>query len=95
MVLRHARTGAKVFVLPESALGLLAPSVERFWTDVLAAHSITVVAGAAVIDPAGYDNVMVAIGSTGALFFWLLPSHVDGFCADVRAPLACLWCHSI
>jgi len=66
LVLERERAGAKVVVLPESTLGLLTPTVERFWTDALAGRDVTVVAGGADIDPAGYDNVMVSAGARGA-----------------------------
>ncbi len=66
MVRGRIAAGAAVVVLPESALGLLTPTIERFWREALAGHDVTVVAGAAVIDPAGYDNAMVAISPAGA-----------------------------
>ena len=49
-------------VLPESALGPLTPTVERYWIEALADLDVSVIAGAAAIDGAGYDNVMVNIG---------------------------------
>lgn len=62
----RALQGAKVVVLPESALGPLTPTVERYWINALADLDVSVIAGAAAIDGAGYDNVMVEIGSRGA-----------------------------
>lgn len=56
-----AGRGARVVVLPESALGLWTPTVARFWADGLETIDVTVIAGAAVVDPDGYDNVLVAI----------------------------------
>ncbi|QTV00098.1 MULTISPECIES: conjugal transfer protein TraB [Rhizobium] len=57
--------GALYVVLPESALGFWTPTVERLWTDVLRDGDATVIAGAAVIDAGGYDNVLVAIDRKG------------------------------
>lgn len=51
----------QVVVLPESALGFWTPTVARLWQDGLRGSGITVIAGAAAIAPAGYDNIMVAI----------------------------------
>jgi hypothetical protein len=55
-----------VVVLPESALGFWTPTIEHLWRDGLRGSNITVIAGAAVIGGQGYDNVMVAISSSGA-----------------------------
>ncbi|MBY3356210.1 conjugal transfer protein TraB [Rhizobium laguerreae] len=57
--------GALYVVLPESALGFWTPTVERLWTDLLRDGDATVIAGAAVIDAGGYDNVLVAIDRKG------------------------------
>lgn len=57
--------GAAVVVLPESALGFWTPTLERLWREELRGAQVTVVAGAAVIDAEGYDNVMMAIDSDG------------------------------
>lgn len=54
---------ARVMVLPESALGFWTPTVERVWRDGLRGLSVTVVAGAAVIEAEGYDNATVAISA--------------------------------
>lgn len=53
-------------VLPESAFGFWTPTVERVWQESLRGSSLTVIAGADVIDIQGYDNVMVAISSDKA-----------------------------
>ncbi len=63
-VRRAAGEGASIVVLPESALGFWAPTVERFWRDELRGVDITVIAGAAIVDAQGYDNVMIAISAT-------------------------------
>lgn len=63
---QEANEGAKVIVLPESALGILTPTVERLWADALVDLDITVIAGAAVIHTEGYDTVMVALDRRGA-----------------------------
>jgi hypothetical protein len=62
LVRERALEGAKIVVLPESALGPLTPTVERYWIEALADLDVSVIAGAAAIDGAGYDNVMVNIG---------------------------------
>jgi hypothetical protein len=64
-VRQEANEGAKVIALPESALGILTPTVERFWVDALVDLDITVIAGAAVINTEGYDTVMVALDRRG------------------------------
>ncbi|WP_416333648.1 conjugal transfer protein TraB [Agrobacterium tumefaciens] len=53
-------------VLPESALGFWTPTIERQWREGLGGGDITVIAGAAVIGPTGYDNVVVAISADAA-----------------------------
>ncbi|TIQ37255.1 MAG: conjugal transfer protein TraB [Mesorhizobium sp.] len=61
-----AGDGPRVIALPESALGFWTPTVARLWQEALRGSDITVIAGAAVIDAAGYDNVMVAISADEA-----------------------------
>ncbi|TGQ04946.1 MULTISPECIES: conjugal transfer protein TraB [unclassified Mesorhizobium] len=61
-----AGDGTRFVVLPESALGFWTPTVARLWQQGLHGLDVTVVAGAAVIDERGYDNVMVAISSDEA-----------------------------
>ncbi len=58
--------GTRVVVLPESALGLWTPTVTRLWRERLRGTGLTVIAGATVIQPQGYDNVMVAISAGAA-----------------------------
>lgn len=58
-------SGAAVVVLPESALGFWTPTLERFWREELRGTDLTVIAGAAVIEANGYDNVMVVIDGGG------------------------------
>ena len=65
-VRRAAGEGSRVVILPESALGFWTPTVARLWRDELNGLDITVVAGAAVINAHGYDNVMVAVRSGAA-----------------------------
>ncbi|AQQ08216.1 conjugal transfer protein TraB (plasmid) [Roseibium algicola] len=64
MVRKAAGQGAKVAVLPESALGLWTPTTERLWTDALSDLSVTVIGGAAAIQKSGYDTVMVEIAKS-------------------------------
>lgn len=66
MVSKAAGEGVHVVVLPESTLGFWTPTVARLWQEGLNGLDVTVVAGAAVIDAQGYDNVMVAVGSGAA-----------------------------
>lgn len=65
-VRRAAGDGARFVVLPESALGFWTPTVERLLRGALADSDATVIAGAVVIDAAGYDNVLVAIDRKGS-----------------------------
>lgn len=66
LVRARVMQGAKVVVLSESALGPMTPTVERYWIEALGGLDVIVVAGAAAINGAGYDNVMVEIGPRGA-----------------------------
>jgi hypothetical protein len=63
--LAHARPPATTIVLPESALGFWTPTVGRFWQQALTGTDITVIAGAAVLDASGYDNVLVQVSAEG------------------------------
>ncbi len=58
-------SGARVVVFPESTLGVLTPTVARYWAVSLASRHVTVIAGAAVLDADGYDNAIVAIEPSG------------------------------
>lgn len=53
-------------VLPESTLGFWTPTVARHWREGLQGSGLTVITGAAVVDPKGYDNVLVAISADDA-----------------------------
>jgi hypothetical protein len=57
--------GARVVVLPENALGLWTPTVGELWRSRLRGLDVTVVAGATVVRPDGYDNVVVSIDPDG------------------------------
>ncbi|WP_209855914.1 conjugal transfer protein TraB [Rhizobium herbae] len=61
----EAAIGARVVVLPESAMGFWTPTMERYWRTALEGSDVTVFAGASVVDPAGYDNVMVSMNRDG------------------------------
>ncbi|BDA87194.1 putative conjugal transfer protein TraB (plasmid) [Aureimonas sp. SA4125] len=64
---KAAATGnASVVVLPESAAGLWTSTVENLWKEAFAGNELTVIAGAAIVDPAGYDNVMLTITASRA-----------------------------
>ncbi|WP_296105327.1 conjugal transfer protein TraB [uncultured Agrobacterium sp.] len=53
-------------LLPESTLNFWTPTVGRVWQRSLAGTEITVIAGAAVIDSQGYDNVLVKVSADGS-----------------------------
>ena len=78
-VTRAGGQGGRIVVLPESALGFWTPSVDRLWREALASSDIVVIAGAAVIDPQGYDNVLVAISAqeAGILYRERMPVPVS------------------
>ena len=65
-MVRASAGGARVVVLPENALGLWTPTVGELWRSRLRSLDVMVIAGATVIRPDGYDNVMVAIDANGA-----------------------------
>jgi len=66
LVKEAAGQGAKAVVLPESALGLWGRTTERLWSRALADVDVRVNGGAAVVDPVGYDNVMMEIAPEGS-----------------------------
>jgi hypothetical protein len=79
-VLKAADVGkdVRVVVLPESALGFWTPTVARVWQEALRGLELTVIAGAAVIDARGYDNVMVAISADAAKVLYRARMPVPG-----------------
>lgn len=66
-----AGDGTRFVLLPESALGFWTPTIARLWQQGLRGLDVTVIAGAAVIDERGYDNVMVAISAEEARVLYL------------------------
>lgn len=64
-VRESARGAVKVVVLPESALGVWTPTIERLWTRALEGLGTTVYGGAVMIDETGYDNVMLELTGQG------------------------------
>jgi hypothetical protein len=56
-----AAEGRSIVVLPESAGGLWTPTVDRIWRRELEGTDFTIIAGAAVVNRHGYDNVMLEI----------------------------------
>ncbi|NKN08580.1 conjugal transfer protein TraB [Rhizobium laguerreae] len=60
-----ASDGARFVVLPETALGFWTPTVARLWTNAFRDDDGTVIAGAAMVDAGGYDNVLVAVDGRG------------------------------
>lgn len=73
-----AKAGARVIVLPESALGFWTPTVAGLWERAARARGATVLAGAAVIDAGGYDNVLVAIDRDGGRILYRERMPVPG-----------------
>lgn len=65
-----AGEGARFVVLPESTLGFWTPTVQKLWQDELRKSEITVIAGGAVVDQAGYDNILVAVSKDEAEVFY-------------------------
>lgn len=65
-------------VLPESAIGSWTPTVERLWTRALEDRSLTVLAGAVVLNTEGYDNVLVAISQLGGRVLYVERMPVPG-----------------
>ena len=61
-----ASQSTRVIVLPESALGFWTPTLGSFWKESLHGRGVTVIAGAAVLDPGGYDNVLLMIDGDGS-----------------------------
>jgi hypothetical protein len=57
---------ARTNVLPESAAGFWTPTVERLWARELTGSDVTVIAGAAIVNRDGYDNVLVRISAEGS-----------------------------
>lgn len=66
LVKAAAGDGVRVAILPESAMGMWSATTERLWIRELSTFDIVVNGGAAIIDPVGYDNVMVAISGNNA-----------------------------
>lgn len=61
MLRDHHRPGVALMVLPENALGLLTPTLTRLWQRQLSGTGFSIVSGAVIVDPDGYDNVLVRI----------------------------------
>lgn len=68
----------QTIVLPESALGFWTPTVERLWVKALQDTEISVVAGAAVVDGEGYDNVLVVLFAAGSTILYRERMPVPG-----------------
>lgn len=64
-VVRAQAPGTTV-VLPESALGFWTPTVGRVWQKAPTDTGITVIAGAAIIESQGYENVLVKLSAGGS-----------------------------
>ncbi len=59
-----------IVVLPESALGFWTPTLASLWQRALVGTQTTVIAGAALIDADGYDNVLVSISAEGSTILY-------------------------
>lgn len=66
LVRKAATSGARVIVLPESAVGIWTPTVAGLWQDALRGMSVTVIAGAEKLDPTGYDSIMAELTAKGS-----------------------------
>ncbi len=66
LVRERAASGARVVILPESTLGFWTQTLEGLWIKALRDSNVTLLAGAAVLERHGYDNVMVAISGRRA-----------------------------
>jgi hypothetical protein len=66
LVRKAATEGARVIVLPESAVGIWTPTVAGLWQDALRGMSVTVIAGAEKLDPTGYDSIMAELTAQGS-----------------------------
>ncbi|MBB3237069.1 putative amidohydrolase [Phyllobacterium endophyticum] len=75
---RAAGEGARVVVLPESSLGFWTPTVAQLWQGGLLGSNVTVIAGAATVDPDGYDNVLVSISAARARILYRERMPVPG-----------------
>ncbi|TCM76616.1 conjugal transfer protein TraB [Rhizobium sp. BK068] len=72
------RGAGQTIVLPESALGFWTPTVERLWVKALEGTDVSVVAGAAVLDAEGYDNVLVVLSGAGSSILYRERMPVPG-----------------
>ncbi len=70
--------GVRFVLLPESTLGFWTPGVERLWAAGLADSAVAVIAGAAVVDTEGYENVLVTIDRTGGRILYRERMPVPG-----------------
>ncbi|MGG6897164.1 conjugal transfer protein TraB, partial [Rhizobium sp. BR 315] len=77
-VLERGTDGVRTVILPESTLGFWTPTVERLWIRALSGHDTTVLAGAAVVNAAGYDNVVVAISADSSRILYRERMPVPG-----------------
>jgi hypothetical protein len=62
----RAQPVGSTIVFPESAVGFWTPTVARVWQRALSGTDITVIAGAALIEERGYDNVLVTMSAQRA-----------------------------
>jgi len=72
------QTPGAVVVFPESALGFWTPTLSRFWQESLVQTNTSVIAGAAIVDESGYDNVLVHITAARASIIYRERMPVPG-----------------
>lgn len=66
LVKAAAADGARVVVLPESALGIWTPTTEALWRAALLGTPVTVMGGGVVLQTDGYENLMITVTPAGS-----------------------------
>ncbi|AUX79141.1 conjugal transfer protein TraB [Sinorhizobium fredii] len=74
----RAAEDLRYIALPESTLGFWTPRIERLWTRSLEGRDITILAGAAVVNARGYDNVLIALSAQGGQILYRERMPVPG-----------------
>lgn len=58
--------GVRVAILPESAMGFWGSTTEHLWIRERSRLDVEIISGAAVVNPVGYDNVMIGVSGSEA-----------------------------
>lgn len=66
LVKEAAAAGARVVILPESALGIWTATTQRLWRNALADLDTTVIGGAVILGADEYENLMMHLNAEGA-----------------------------